>query len=876
MYLSLRTTLVLLLSGLQLAAAAAILIPAYVNSERTLLQHARTLMRDVAFATIAHSDRFLAPAEAAAKLSKRLAEQEIVASDDPDLLEKVLFEQLQLAPQFSGIFYGDASGNFVYVMRAEGEAPGPYRSKHVFRDDDAVETHLRWRDPDFKLIESRLDPNDRYDPRERPWYQDAEARAGTVWTDPYIFYTSQNPGITVASPIFEADGGIQGVVGVDIEIGAISDFLARLKIGERGQALVMNQNGDVIAHPRPEIIKTRAKGDAPGLRFAGIHEIEDPIAQAAFASLLADGEVRLPTNALAYDEADGGKHISTDFEYQGADYVATIAPMPNPVHPWTIGVYAPKDDFVGALKADRNRSIAVALAIAGATAFVGALLASRVHAPVRALADRANQISQGRLIPPAPFPRSFSELQRAGAAFNRMSAWLQDYRTENGQLADNLRQASDVLEQRVKERTEDLASVNRKLQQEIETRAEAEETLKREVRQHADTEARLRMALSDVASANDAKTRFLSSMSHELRSPLNAIIGFAEMLNERKEELPPEKHTEYLGHIRTSGGHLLTLVDDVLDLQNVESGKMPLNLMAIDVKTAIAQARMEQGVPARRRGCRIDDTTTKQYLPLVSADANRLRQVLVNLVSNAIKYGPDGATVAISAEATPTTLRITVTDQGPGIPPELQGRLFDPFDRLGAEASGIEGTGVGLALAKQLIESMGGRIGFESERGVGSKFWVELQVVKATAHGMSLMSMDVEDVDEPTTAATTGRILYVDDNPLNLKLVSDFLNARGPFALVTAETGAMGLELSHVELFDLYLVDINLPDISGFDFLKAIRELHPDATVIAVSADAMPNHVEAGLQAGFDGYVTKPVRLNALAQEIDSRLAPAD
>ncbi len=159
---------------------------------------------------------------------------------------------MKLTPQFAGIYYGDERGDFIYVMRAPKDAPAQFRTKIMRRAGDAVDTRYVWRDGDFRAVERRADPADRYDPRERPWYVGAKAKGVTTWTDPYIFYSSKNPGVTVASPIFDDSGSLNGVVGVDIEIGAISDFLAKLKIGEHGVALIMNHNGDVIAHPRPK------------------------------------------------------------------------------------------------------------------------------------------------------------------------------------------------------------------------------------------------------------------------------------------------------------------------------------------------------------------------------------------------------------------------------------------------------------------------------------------------------------------------------------------------------------------------------------------------------------------------------------------------
>lgn len=864
MKLTLRSTLVFYLAGLQLIAFAAIIIPSYVTSERTLLHHARTIMRDVAANTIEHSTRFLAPAEAAAELSRRLAEIDIVASDDPAALEKLLFEQLQLAPQFAGIFYGDETGSFVYVMRAEAGAAGPFRSKIIRRDADAKSTELKWRDRYFNLVGSAADEDDAYDPRTRPWYADAKADREVVWTEPYIFYSSRNPGITVAAPVADGAGQVKGVVGVDIEIGAISTFLANLNIAEHGVALIMNRNGDVIAHPREEIIKVEQGAASSGLRFADITEIDDPAARSAFASKLKGGELRI--------DAGGADMIQSGaFMHDGEAYVSTIAAMKNERHPWIIGVFAPEYDFIGAIKQDRNRSILTAVGIVLATAAIGWLLANRIHRPVKALADRATRISRGRAAPPRPNPASFQELERAGAAFNRMSVWLDKQKRQNAKLNEDLRAASLALEERVSERTAELAAVNERLHQEIAVRAQAEQTLQDEAATHRRTSERLGEAMDKVREANAAKSRFLSSMSHELRSPLNAILGFTELLQTRGDTLSAEKREGYLEHVMSSSEHLLALVNDILDLESIETGTLLMTIEDVDPYAAISDARNEVMALAQSRGVRLVEDLPSEPLPTLSTDAKRLRQVLVNLLSNAIKYSEAGGTVTVSALRRADRLRISVVDEGVGIAEDLHDRIFTPFDRLGAEASDVEGAGVGLALAKQLVENMGGRIGFESSRGLGSLFWVEVPA----RENASDQNAEADDARPKTEHHFDGvkRLLYIDDNFLNLKLISDFLNSRRDVVVISASTAEAGLELATSERFDLIIVDINLPDMSGFDLLKKLREAHGDTIILALSADAMPQQIARGLKAGFDGYVTKPVKLHILEREIETRLS---
>lgn len=850
---SIRSVLVIALVALQLGAVVTILLSSYLTSERVLLGHARDLMLDVANETIEHSVNFLEPAEAAADLSQRLAQQDVVNSENVESLEKYFFEQLRSSAQFSGIFYGNEAGAFVYVKRDDSVEGAAYRTKVITVENGERRVSIIWRSNTFELVVREPDPNDSYDPRTRPWYERARARRGVAWTDPYIFFTSKNPGITVGAPVLAGQSSIQGVVGVDIEIVQISDFLAGLTIGKTGRAFLLNRNGDVLAHPEPALIKTQRDG-SKDLRFTQIDELEDPASQAAFFSLWsAPDDIRVTAPAF------------TTFELDGEAYTAVFAPLPQKQWPWIVGIYVPENDFLGAIKENRRDNILIALAIAAVTAAIGLLLARGITRPIAALYSQADRIARGEWPRIGTLSTNFRELARAGTAFNRMASWLDGYKEDNEKLATQLRSASRELEVRVEERTAALTSANQQLRGEIEDRKIAELELAQEVKQHQQTAQALREARDQADAASAAKSQFLSNMSHELRTPMNVILGYGQLLKRKGFTEDTARASTYLGHILESGNQLISLIDQILDLARIESGRMLLSIEPVDIGEMLSVI-IEQGkILARQKGVEIIDRTDRAALVDVMADRDRLKQALMNLLSNAIKYNRPGGKVILRSEIDGAILRVSVQDTGLGIPPDKTPELFEPFNRLGAENSGIEGTGVGLALTKELVERMGGRLGVDSIEGVGSTFGIELTIAKSRP-GAATKAPPAGKGPRRLARNTEVRVLYVEDHAASRVLVIDVLSELPQLKVETAATPEESLAKAKTFRPDLVIVDINLPDMDGFALIKRLRSeaACADTPMIALSADAMPDHVLRGQEAGFARYLTKPIDLKEL------------
>ncbi|MDO9103565.1 MAG: PAS domain S-box protein [Methylovulum sp.] len=374
--------------------------------------------------------------------------------------------------------------------------------------------------------------------------------------------------------------------------------------------------------------------------------------------------------------------------------------------------------------------------------------------------------------------------------------------------------------------------------------------------------------------ANLAKSDFLSSMSHELRSPLNAILGFAQLM-ESDSPPPTPLQTESIAQILRAGWHLLTLINEILDLAKVESRQVPLSEEPVALVDVLSECQGMIEQQAQQRGIELTFSPSDNTY-FVRADRVRLKQVLINLLSNAVKYNVNQGLVEVDCtDGAPGYIRVSIRDTGAGLNPEQLGQLFQPFNRLGQEASGEEGTGIGLVVAKRLVELMGGSIGVSSTLGVGSVFWFELISV-AEPH---ILNDGATTMAQPPTlrGAQLHTLLYVEDNPANLKLVEQIIARHPDMRLLTAVNGKDGVEIAHKSQPDVILMDINLPGMNGFDALKILREdpVTWHIPVIAISANAMPRDIKKGMEAGFFRYITKPIIVNEFLEALDVALVVA-
>ncbi|AWI53841.1 hypothetical protein DEH84_10690 [Aquabacterium olei] len=386
--------------------------------------------------------------------------------------------------------------------------------------------------------------------------------------------------------------------------------------------------------------------------------------------------------------------------------------------------------------------------------------------------------------------------------------------------------------------------------------------------------AELLTAKNEAERADRSKSEFLSRMSHELRTPLNAIIGFGQLLDLTVHDSGQRRQ---VGHIISAGHHLLTLINEILDLSRVEAGQMNVSLERVRVDELVAECIELMRPLAEGHDVKVKVEAIAASAE-VRADRTRLRQVLLNLLSNGVKYNRRGGQLTLSLLQRPAVIELRVQDTGAGLTPSQQERLFKPFERLDADARQIDGTGIGLALSRRLMHLMGGEIGVDSQPGRGSTFWITLarwtgRSTPAAAPAPAPASPSQRDAPGAGAAVSSPRwtVLCIEDNAVNLQFIEHAFARWPDLQLLTADTPHKGLALAAERHPDLVLLDINLPDMDGYEVLRRLKSEPATGTipVVALTANAMVGDAATARRAGFDGYITKPIHLGLLRAEID-------
>ncbi|MEO8705843.1 MAG: PAS domain S-box protein [Kofleriaceae bacterium] len=382
----------------------------------------------------------------------------------------------------------------------------------------------------------------------------------------------------------------------------------------------------------------------------------------------------------------------------------------------------------------------------------------------------------------------------------------------------------------------------------------------------------LRRAREEAEAASAAKSEFLASMSHELRTPLNAVLGFTQLLQRDKKQPLTERQLERIDHVMRGGEQLLRLIDEVLDLARIEAGGVAISAESVELASVLEEVATTLEPMAQRLGVEIAFRQLPGHAMHVVADRTRLAQILMNFGSNAIKYNRARGHVTFRVARGEVATRITVVDDGIGIPEDKRSKIFEPFQRAGQETGPIQGTGIGLAISKRLAELMNGSVGFSTETNKGSQFWVEVPVDTNDAVEAQVPRLAVGD--SPLSHAPSHKVVYIEDNPSNIAFMRELMEDLAGIELITAPTAEIGLELIRTHQPEVVIMDINLPSMSGVDAVHQLAawEETRHIPVIALSAAALARDTRRGTEAGFYRYLTKPVRVDELTRILEELL----
>ncbi len=766
---SLKFILAISLIGLQFLAVSTIISFTFFSSERALLRQSSTLLDRTGENILGQVESFLAPAQMALQLTKKFSETQLINVFDDEELEKHLFQQILTSPQISGLYFAHNNGRFVYVMRTEDDL---FRTKIIDPFEKGSRSHPAryvFRNDRFAVVSNEYQETDTYEARTRPWFQAASETRAAIWSDPYIFFSNQERGITYAVPLIAANGDVIGVFGVDISIDEISNFLSDLFPPSTGSTLILDNNGEVLAHPQLQLLDQLVDNDSlrsnPSL--ISVDQLNDPVAQAAFGDFDA--------NPLTSKQQS-----LTELPFTSKRYVSLTLPVLDPGPKWYIGVYASEDSFIGEIKAERTRWIWMAVFVAAVTALLGLRLADWINKPLQRFASGTQKISEGDFSHLEDLQSPYAELEGTGKTFMKEIRGRQKFEAAYGrtfeltsrgmaqidsntgkflrgnqQLLDLLQLNSETLKSLslfdlvTANSSRPLNDFRRSLEEESEFISDIQVTLQNnshawlrvnailildeagkpdhvlaifddvsEQKEAAQVTAQLRRDLSHLSRVN-TMGEMASALAHELNQPLSAIAHNVDAVQFSLKESSPENEEalEICSDIERQALRAGSIIHALRNVVRKDKG----NMREFDLVDLCHQTVDLMDVEARSHKCNIKIHTNDEVY--VFGNRTQIAQVIVNLLRNAIdailEKKNTNEDICLFVCVQDNQAKVVVEDHGVGVAsPET---LFQKFSTFKSD-----GMGLGLSISRSIIDAHEGEIWYEPAQGGGSRFCFSL------------------------------------------------------------------------------------------------------------------------------------------------------